>query len=57
MVGGDILKYEEDAGSPTSNLVEKMVINSTILDRKKGARFMSCDLKDFLLASPMKESE
>ena len=35
----------------------KILINSTILDAKKGTRFMSCDLKDFFLASPMKGSE
>ena len=35
----------------------KILINSTISGAKKGARFMSCDLKDFFLASPMKESE
>ena len=58
VVGGDRLPYEEDAGSPASNLVEtKILLNSTISDAKNGAKFMSCDLKDFFLASPMAKSE
>ena len=32
-------------------------MNSTILDAKKGARFLSADLKDHFLASPMEENE
>ena len=58
MVGKVRLKYEEDVGSPASNLVEKtLVINSTISDIKKDVRFMSCDLEDLFLTSSMKDSE
>ena len=58
VVGGDRLNYVEDSGSSASTLMEtKISINSTISDAKKGARFMSYDLKYFFLASPMKESE
>ena len=54
----DRLNYKEDATSPASNLVKtKILIYSTISDAKKDARFMSCDLKDIFLSSPMKESE
>ena len=34
-----------------------MIINSTISDSKRGARFMSADLKDHFLASPMNRPE
>ena len=35
----------------------KILINSTILDAHKGARFMSADLSNFFLASPMAQDE
>ena len=57
-VGGDKLSYTADAGSPTANLLEtKLLVNSTISDAHKGARFMSLDLKDFFLATPMEGNE
>ena len=59
VVGGDkLLPYEVDASSPASNLVEiKVLIDSTISDVHKGAKLLSCDLKDLFLASPMTQSE
>ena len=58
VVGGDKLSYDEDAGSPAASLLEtKVIINSVISDADKGAKFMSCDLKDFFLATPMKKPE
>jgi len=57
-VGGDRLDYNYDAGSPAASILEtKLTINSVISDAHKGARFMGADLKDFFLASPMKEPE
>ena len=57
-VGGDKLTYLADAGSPAANMLEtKILINSTISDAKRGARFMSADLKDFFLATPMEADE
>ena len=48
VVGGDRLVYDEDAGAPAASLLEtKIIINSVISDAHRGARFMSCDLKDF----------
>jgi hypothetical protein len=38
-------------------LESKLIINSTISDAHKGARFLSADLKDHFLASPMEENE
>jgi len=52
------LEYNDDAGSPAANLLEtKILINSTISDAHKGARFMSADIKDYFLATPMAEPE
>ncbi len=57
-VGGDKLKYDDDAGSPAASLLEtKLIVNSTISDASKGARFACADLKDFFLASPMEKPE
>ena len=57
-VGGDRLTYANDAGSPAANMLEtKVLVNSTISDAKQGARFMSADLKDFFLATPMEGEE
>ena len=53
VVGGDKLTYDADTGSPAAALLEsKILINSTISDASKGARFMCLDLKDFFLATP-----
>ena len=57
-VGGDKLSYTLDSGSPAANLLEtKVLINSTISDAHKGARFMCADIKDYFLASPMEDPE
>ena len=58
VVGGDKLQYDYDPGSPAASLLEtKLLINSVISDAHKGARFMSADLKDHFLASPMPDAE
>jgi len=57
-VGADKLPYDDDAGSPASNLLEtKVLINSTISDASKGARFLGADISDFFLATPMAKAE
>ena len=54
-VEGDRLPHDNDAGSPAADLLEtKLLINSTISDARKGARFMCLDIKDHFLATPMK---
>lgn len=59
VVGGDKLDYTMDAGSPAASLIEtKLLLNSVISDHKKhNSRFMTCDIKDFFLASPMRDAE
>ena len=57
-VGGDRLTYLDDVGSPGANLMEtKILVNSTISDASRGARFMSADIKDYFLATPMAQAE
>ena len=57
VVGGDHLSYDNDAGSPAAPLLEtKLLLNCTISDAK-GARFFSCDLKDFFLKTFMDRPE
>jgi hypothetical protein len=58
VVGGDRLVYDDDPASPAAGLLEtKLLLNSVISDAHKGARFMSMDLKDYFLASPMNRPE
>ena len=57
-VGGDNLEYPNDASSPEANLLDtKLILNSTISDCKKGARFVTIDIKDFFLQSTVPELE
>ena len=57
-VGGDRLDYQDDATSPAANLLKtKLLLNNTISDAHKGARFMSADIKHHFLATPMKDLE
>ena len=52
------MPYESDSGSPAANLLDtKILFNSVISEAKDGARFASCDLKYFFLASPMSSPE
>ena len=54
VVGGYKLDFDGDAGAPAASLIEiKLLHNSVISGFKDGARFMSCNLKDFFLATPM----
>ena len=57
-VGGYILTSDNDAGSPTANILEtKVLLNSTISDPTKGARFMTPDIKDCFLVTPMAKAK
>ena len=53
-IGGDKLPYYDDAGSPAVDLLKtKILLNSTISDARRGARFMCLDIKDHFLETPM----
>ena len=57
-VGGDKLTYDNDTGSLAVNLLEtKVLLNSTILDATKVSHFMTADIKDYFLATPMAKAE
>ena len=57
-VGGDKLFCPKDTGSPTANILEtKILLNSTISNAHRGARFISVDLRNFFLATPMGRAE
>ncbi len=54
VVGSEQLSYEDGPGSPAVLLLEtKFLIKSVISDAHRGALFMSLNLKDYFLASPM----
>ena len=58
VVGGDKLSYDDDAGAPAASLLEtKLLVNSVISDASRGAKFMTLDIKDFYLATPMPKPE
>ena len=58
IVGDNMLTCAEDSGSLASNLLEtKVLINSIISDARRGARFMTADIKDYFLATPMEQAE
>ena len=57
-MGGIKLPYYGDAGSLAANLLEcKILFNSVISYAYCRARFMTLDLKDHLLASPMPDPD
>ena len=57
VVGDDKLPYLDDPGLPAANLLEtKLLLNSVISYATMGACFMSINLKDHFLSSPMNKS-
>jgi len=56
VAGGDRVHYPGDAGTPTANLLTvKILLNSTI--STPNAKFMTMDIKDFYLNTPMARYE
>ena len=57
-VGGDKLDYYGDILPPAASLIgAKQLINNVISDAKKGAIFLTLDIKDQFLQSLLPESE
>ena len=55
-VGGDRINYPDDCNTPTADMLTiKLLLNSVI--STKNARFMTIDIKDFYLNTPMKRNE
>ena len=58
VVGVDRLVYENDPVSPAASMNEtKLLLYSIIYNDQQGAIFMKCDLKYFILATPMPQLE
>ncbi|EJK62273.1 hypothetical protein THAOC_17120, partial [Thalassiosira oceanica] len=56
VVGGDRINYPGDVGTPTAEmLVAKLLFNSVV--STKGARFMTMDISNFYLNTPMPRPE
>ncbi len=56
VAGGDRVHYPRNAGNPTANLITvNLLINSII--STTGAKFMTIDIKDFYLNTPMARYE
>jgi hypothetical protein len=55
-MGGNLINYPGDCGTPTADLLTvKILLNSIIL--MPNAKFMTIDIKDFYLNMPMKRYE
>ena len=55
-IGGDKINYPDDVGTPTADLLTvKHLLNSTI--STPGAKFMTLDIKDFYLNTPLNRYE
>ena len=55
-LGGDRINYPGDVGTPTADLLlAKILFNSVI--STKGAKFMTLDIKDFYLNTPLERYE
>ena len=52
-MGGNLINYPDDVGTPTANLLLiKIFLNSVI--STKGAKFANADLANFYLMTPLK---
>ena len=57
-VGGDRLQYDKETASRAENLLEtKILVNSVISDAKRGAKFMTMDIKELFLQLLLPEKE
>ena len=55
-MGGNLINYPEDVGTPTANLLLiKIFLNSVI--STKGARFANADISNFYLMTPLRRPE
>lgn len=55
-MGGNLINYPEDVGTPTANLLLiKIFLNSVI--STNGAKFANADISNFYLMTPLKRPE
>jgi hypothetical protein len=56
IIGGNLINFPDDCGTPTADLLTvKLLLNSII--STTNAKFMTLDIKDFYLMTPMKRYE
>jgi hypothetical protein len=56
MMGGNLINYPDDCGTPTADLfMVKLMLNSVI--SMPNAKFMTINIKDFYLMTPMERYE
>ena len=55
-VGGNLINYQGDCGTPTADMLSvKLLLNSVV--STKDAKFMTIDIKNFYLNTPMEQPE
>jgi hypothetical protein len=55
-MGGNLINYPEDVGTPTANLLLiKIFLNSVVSTR--GARFANVNISNFYLMTPLRRKE
>jgi hypothetical protein len=55
-MGGNLVNFPGDCGTPNADILTvKLLLNSII--STKNAKFMTLDIKDFYLMTPMKQYE
>ncbi len=55
-MGGNLINYPDDCGTPTANLLTVKLMFNRIISTP-GAKFMTIDIKDFYLMTPMDRFE
>jgi hypothetical protein len=55
-VGGNWIKYDGDAGTPTANLLTIKLLKNSVISTPN-AKMVTLDLKDFYLNTPMARPE
>ena len=56
VIGGDKINYPGEVATPTADMmVAKVLINSVV--STKGAKFMTMDISNFYLMTPLKRPE
>ena len=51
------MTYDFDTGSPSTDIIGKTFVQQYYFRYKNGVKFLSMDLKDMFLHTPMRKSE
>ena len=55
-VGGDCIDYPGKVATPTADMMVATILFNSVIS-KKGARFMTIDISNFYLVTPLKRPE